>query len=147
MPDGGDAFLGQGWKWPVQLVTPEPTSQPSGADSTREIAMSALEASVRESILLIIGTARGERVMRPDFGCGIHDLVFAPNDTTTAALASHEVRESLIEFEPRAQVMDLTVTADPDDSGTLRMQLQYRVRSTNHVFNLVYPFYLEKSSI
>src|SRR5947208_5859467 len=110
MPDSGDAFLGQGWKWPVQLAGPVPgPAPPTGPVDQRAVAMSPLEQSVRESILLIIGTARGERVMRPDFGCGIHDLVFAPNDTTTAALASHEVRESLIEFEPRIQVMNLSV--------------------------------------
>ncbi|MFQ5881390.1 MAG: GPW/gp25 family protein [Candidatus Methylomirabilales bacterium] len=132
MAGRGKDFLGIGWKWPVQ---PE----------EGRIALSRLEESVRESILLIVGTAKGERVMRPTFGCGIHDLVFAPNDTTTAALVSFEVREALIDWEPRIEVLNVQVTPDMEEGNTLLINLQYRVRSTNNVFNLVYPFYLERS--
>jgi len=121
-----------GWAFPVE-------------EEQGQIALSRLEDSVRESILLIVGTAKGERTMRPDFGCGIHELVFAPNDTTTAAQISFEVREALIDWEPRIEVMDVETTPDPAEGNKLFVNLKYRVRSTNNIFNLVYPFYLEQT--
>lgn len=126
------SFLGMGWAFPVE-------------EEQGQIALSRLEDSVRESILLIVGTAKGERTMRPDFGCGIHELVFAPNDTTTAAQISFEVREALIDWEPRIEVMDVETTPDPAEGNKLFVNLKYRVRSTNNIFNLVYPFYLEQT--
>lgn len=152
MTSPGD-FRGVGWAFPVQvapradsppvsgaeaLPQPDPPPQPPGA-----IALSVADQAVRESILLILGTARGERVMRPAFGCGIHELVFGSNDPTTAARISHEIREALIDWEPRAEVLTVDVGADPRDDTRLLISLQYRVRSSNNAYNLVYPFYLE----
>lgn len=134
----GDDFRGVGWAFPIRAVDGASPDEPGG------IALAELDRSIRESILLILGTARGERVMRPTFGCGIHDLVFEPNDTTTAARVSFAVRESLIDFEPRIEVVDLLVAPDPTNDGALLIELQYRVRATNTVFNLVYPFYLHE---
>ena len=133
--DGGGDFRGVGWRFPVK------------ADREGSIDLARLDESIKESILLIVGTARGERAMRPTFGCGIHDLVFAPNDTTTAALVSFEVREALIDWEPRIEVLDIQVRPDAEEGNKLLIHLQYRVRSTNNVFNLVYPFYLEKGGV
>ena len=81
--------------------------------------------------------------MRPTFGCGIHDYVFAPNDPTTAARVSHEIREALIEWEPRAEVESIKVAPEPEIENRLVIDLEYTVRSTNNVFNLVFPFFLE----
>jgi phage baseplate assembly protein W len=124
-------FYGVGWSFPVWH------------DSAGAIALSAEEESIRESILLIVGTARGERAMRPTFGSGLNQLVFEINDTMTAARASAEVRDSLIEWEPRIEVLDVRAGAGGDDANLLLIELDYRVRSTNNVFNLVYPFYLQ----
>ena len=135
MANGGNDFLGTGWGFPVAPTT------------AGHIALAPLEASIRESVLLIIGTAKGERVMRPTFGCGIHDLVFAPNDSTTAALVSFAVREALIDWEPRIEVLTVQATSEPEEGNTLLVHIQYRVRSTNNIFNLVYPFYLDKGGI
>jgi phage baseplate assembly protein W len=135
MAETTDSFKGIGWAFPVNV------------DDQARIALARLDDSIRQSILLIVGTARGERVMRPTFGCGIHDLVFAPNDATTAALVSFEVRESLIDWEPRIEVLNVQVTQDVEEGSKLLINLQYRVRSTNNVFNLVYPFYLERSGV
>jgi phage baseplate assembly protein W len=134
MANGNGDFRGVGWAFPLE------------ADDAGGIALARLDDSIKESILLIVGTAKGERLMRPTFGCGIHELVFAPNDTTTAALLSFEMREALIEFEPRIEVLDVQVTTDATEGNKLIINLKYRVRSTNNVFNLVYPFYLEKGS-
>lgn len=109
------------------------------------LSMSAYEESVRESILIILKTAKGERVMRPDFGCGIYDLVFELNNATTAGKVSQAVQEALILFEPRIDVLDVRVTSG-GEREVLLISLDYRVRATNDIFNLVYPFYLEGSA-
>lgn len=123
-------FLGVGMGWPVA----------AGQDGALQRA--AYEESVRQSIWIILGTAKGERVMRPDFGCGIHDLVFAPNTPTTAGLLVTAVREALLDFEPRIDVRDVKVTTSGDGGEVLLLGIDYEVRATNNVFNLVYPFYL-----
>jgi hypothetical protein len=108
------------------------------------LATSAYEEGVRESILIILKTAKGERVMRPEFGCGIYDLVFELNNATTAGKVSQAVQEALILFEPRIDVLDVRVTSD-SAREILLISIDYRVRATNDIFNLVYPFYLEGS--
>ena len=124
-------FLGVGWKLPVSL------------DEVGRIAMSSYEESIRESIWIILATARGERQMRPDFGCGIHDLVFAVHSGETAGRVASEVRQALILWEPRIDLEHVDVASDPAEPSRLLIQIDYRVRSTNSRFNLVYPFYLE----
>ena len=139
-PDGGSAFLGAssaflgaGIAFPLRL------------DASGQLAMTSLDDHVRQSIELIIGTVRGERVMRPDFGAGLQDLVFEPASASTVAMVGHEVSEALILNEPRIDVLGVTVTADDGQPGLLRISLSYRVRRTDTMFNLVYPFYLERS--
>src|SRR6185436_6563663 len=124
------SFLGVGWGFPVSL------------DGGR-IAMDRYEESIRQAVWIILATARGERQMRPDFGCGIHDLVFATNSAETAGRAATDVREALIRWEPRIDLENVEVTSDPAEPSRLLIQVEYRVRSTNNRFNLVYPFYLE----
>jgi hypothetical protein len=123
-------FLGVGWRFPV------------GTDEASRLALSSFEDSVRESILLILRTARGERVMRPDFGCDIHALLFAKNDMTTAGLAAFHVERALSRWEPRIELVRVEAAPDQAVGNRLLVQIQYRVISTNTVFNLVYPFYL-----
>lgn len=123
-------FLGVGWKLPVAL------------DQGR-IAMAEYEESIRESIWIILATARGERKMRPDFGCGIHDLVFAVTSGETAGRVASEVRQALILWEPRIDVLDVSARNDELEPTRLLIQIEYRVRATNNRFNLVYPFYVE----
>jgi phage baseplate assembly protein W len=92
---------------------------------------------------MILGTARGERLMRPDFGCGIHDLVFAVNSAGTAGQVASLVRQALIRWEPRIDVLSVSAASDATDSTLLLIEIAYQVRTTNSRFNLVYPFYLE----
>jgi Bacteriophage baseplate protein W len=124
------AFLGVGWMLPVTLE--------GGA-----IAASSYEESIREAIWIILATARGERRMRPDFGCGIHDLLFAVNSGETAGRVATEVRQALVLWEPRIDVLDVSADSDENEPSRLLIQISYQVRSTNNRFNLVYPFYLE----
>jgi phage baseplate assembly protein W len=135
-------FLGHGWGFPVRpILEPDVTVSPG-----IEIGPEREEEKIRQAIWIILATAPGERAMRPDFGCGIHNLVFAVNDRTTIGRAVDSVRESLIVWETRIDVLD--VTAEVRDQGeTLWITIQYRVRTTNNLFNLVYPFYLAESFV
>ena len=130
-------FLGVGWSFPVGLQTE--------GENQGEIQLAAYEESVRQSILIILGTAKGERVMRPDFGCGIYNLVFEVNSASTASRIAQSVRESLLQFETRIDVRGIQV--QPSNGGELLLiSIDYEVRATNNAFNLVYPFYLERSA-
>jgi uncharacterized protein len=97
------------------------------------------EDSVRQSILLLLATRRGERVMRPDYGCDLHRLVFSPNDDTTAGLATHYVERALARWEPRIQIVRLDASRAEGDPGRLDIHLQYRVRATLRVEQLTFP--------
>jgi len=125
-------FLGVGWQYPVQL------------EASGEIALSRFEEDVRQAIMIILETAPGERVMRPEFGCGIHQYVFAPNNTRTASLVRFQVEEALNRWEPRIVLESVTVARDPAAPATLLIDIDYTVRATDSRFNLVYPFYLER---
>jgi phage baseplate assembly protein W len=131
------AFLGVGWKFPLALE-PDPLS--GGRD---RIAMARYEESIRQAVWIILATARGERKMRPDFGCGIHELVFAPNSADTAGRVATEVRQALVLWEPRIDLLNVAVNSDPAEPSRLLIEIGYRVRTSNTRFNLVYPFYLE----
>jgi uncharacterized protein len=129
MADTPPEFLGRGWAFPVALAGPDGT-----------VARAAYQDSIEQAIWLILSTAKGERPMRPDFGCGIHDLVFALNDATTAGRVTEEVRDALALWEPRVELQDVSVTSD--QPGVLAVRIAGQVRATNARFNLVYPFYL-----
>src|SRR5450432_2716417 len=120
------AFLGRGWKFPVGI-------NPING----RIGMSEYEQDIKEAINIILSTAPGERVMRPDFGCGIHDLVFESINRATIGLVESRVRQSLIQFEPRIEVISVDISALEADAGKLDITLQYRVRETNNEFNIV----------
>jgi phage baseplate assembly protein W len=123
-------FLGRGWAMPVDL---DPF--------TGLIAMAEYEEDIRQSIRIIIETAPGERVMRPNFGCGIHDLVFEAVDTTTLQRIRSEVEEALRRYEARIDVLEVIIDEDATSEGKLLIELEYRVRRTNQIGNLVFPFY------
>ncbi len=89
-----------------------------------------------------MGTARGERRMRPNFGCDIHTLIFSPNNGTTWGLACHYVEDALVWWEPRIEVLKVDAHPDPGDTSRLLIEVGYRVKATNDERNIVYPFYL-----
>ena len=125
-----DDFIGAGWAFPLRT------------DATGSIALVTRERELEESIRLILATAYGERPMRPEFGCGIHEFVFAPADATTAGQIALAVRQSLARWEPRIDVDDVDVTVDSDDASVLYIDIRYSVRGTNDPRNLVFPFYV-----
>jgi phage baseplate assembly protein W len=127
-------FLGTGWKFPVRI-------SPTGG-----FAFASGEQSVQEAIWIVLDTARGERQLLPRFGCGIHDLVFAPDNPATQGSIAHLVKEALAEWEPRIDVFDVNVSTNPGAENTLLIRVDYRVRSNNAFGNLVYPFYLTEGT-
>jgi phage baseplate assembly protein W len=130
----GKEFLGRGWSFPVQL------------DANGRLLYHEQENKIQESILVILGTARGERVMRPDFGSRLHELVFAPVSSSTKSLIGHYATEALVNWEPRIDVLSIDVRDGQASSGVLFVDINYRVRATNSRFNLVYPFYLREGN-
>ncbi len=114
-------------------------------DRAGGIAMSELDDSIRQSIHIILGTAPGERVMRPGFGCNIHDLIYAPNNLNTATLAAHFCVEALTKWEPRIEEVEAYAEPAEGEPNRLDIQIKYKVRATNNSRNLVYPFYIRRS--
>ena len=125
-------FLGRGIAFPV------------GVDAYGALATSGHEDNISEAIQIILGTAIGERLMRPEFGCRIHDLVFHPVNPNTCALASISVREAITKWEPRVEEVQVYVYPDPTAENAILVNIEYRVRRTNNLHNMVYPFFLRR---
>jgi phage baseplate assembly protein W len=124
-------FLGRGWRFPIKV------------DNRGGIALSKYEEKIRESIMIILSTAKGERVMRPDFGCDIHDFTFSIINISTLTIIKSAIREALLLWEPRIEVLDVETTTERINDGILLISVDYKIRTTNTEFNLVYPFYLK----
>lgn len=124
------AFLGKGWKFPVKV------------NVRGGLSYSSNERDIEEAIWIILGTAKGERLMKADFGCGIHDLVFAPINPTTMGDIRHHVKGALSKWEPRIQVLEVEVEQDMEITSMLLIRINYCVLSTNTYANMVYPFHL-----
>jgi phage baseplate assembly protein W len=131
--DAGKEFMGRGWAYPFRV------DRASG-----RVATVADEEDIGQSIRIILGTAKGERPMRPDFGCGIHDLPHGTIDTATIAQIKRDVADALRVYEARIDV--LAVTVDPANriDGKLVINIDYRVRQTNQPGNIVFPFYIKE---
>lgn len=128
----GREFIGTGWRFPVRVGPRGGLSYSSGEDD------------IQEAIWIVLGTAPGERQMRPRFGCGIHAYVFAPNTPATRGRIAHEVRQALTKWEPRIDLLDVRVESEVGEQNKLLIRVDYRVRSTNAFHNLVYPFYIRE---
>ncbi len=123
-------FLGQGLAFPLQI-------NPRG-----ELALVRGERDIEQSVRIILETAPGERVMRPEFGCRIHELIFAPRNAATEALVIHYVEQALERWEPRIDVQDVEISADYDSGGTLLVEIKYLIKDTHDERSIIYPFYL-----
>jgi hypothetical protein len=125
-----EEFIGRGWAFPLRT------------DATGGIALVSREREIEEAIRLILGTTPGERPMRPEFGCRIHDYIFGLADSTTANEVAAEVRHALAQWEPRIDVQDVVVSFDALDQTLLYIDVRYAIRRTNDRRNLVFPFYV-----
>ncbi|MBN1937903.1 MAG: GPW/gp25 family protein [Anaerolineae bacterium] len=127
-------FLGQGLAFPLQLT-------PRGG-----IALAVGERDIEQSIRIILGTMPGERVMRPEFGCYIHDLVFAPHDAATEGLAIHYIKRALDRWEPRITLRSVDIAPSVQD-GTMLIEIKYQTKDTHDERSIVYPFYITDEEI
>lgn len=115
---------------------------PLRVDRRGTLALARDEEDVRQAIAIILATAPGERPMRPEFGCGVHDCVFDVVDAATLGRMETEVRRALERWEPRVDVLSVDFELDASSDGPLSITIEYRMRATNDVRNLVYPFYV-----
>lgn len=122
-------FLGNGWAFPISV------------DARGRIALARQENDIEQAIRMILMTPKGQRVMRPNFGCGIHDLMFAPNDSATSGLAAHYVEDALRMWEPRIRVLEVNAERDPNAPECLLIEIRYEIKSTHDRRALVFPFY------
>jgi uncharacterized protein len=125
-------FLGRGWRFPVV------------PDRAGRIAFEEGEDSIEEAIEIILGTSPGERVMRPEFGCGIWELLMEANTAQLHGRVQVQVRDALVRWEPRIDVLDVRIDSPPEQKNLLLIRIDYRVRANNAFFNLVYPFFLQE---
>jgi phage baseplate assembly protein W len=123
------SFLGVGWNFPV-------------AQAAGQTEMAQYEDDVRQAVLIVLLTNPGERMMRPTFGAGLNDFLFEPINPTTMSTIEQRVEDSLIDWEPRIDVISVSVSPSDTNVATLLIDITYRIRATNNVGNLVYPFYL-----
>ncbi|WP_135534623.1 MULTISPECIES: GPW/gp25 family protein [Halostella] len=123
-------FLGTGWKFPVET------------DHRGDVRTSDTDEDIREAIRIILGTAKGERIMRPEFGCEIHDHVFSAATPATLNLIESSVRKALVRWEPRIDVEDIEARTASESPNRVQIEIEYRVRTTNSLSNMVYPFYI-----
>lgn len=123
-------FIGRGWAFPIR------------AGMRGGIGLVAREREIEEAIRIVLATAPGERPMRPEFGCRIHDFVFDNADGATAGAISKEVSNALFRWEPRISVEDVAVSTTPEDPALLYIDVTYSIRATNARHNLVFPFYV-----
>jgi phage baseplate assembly protein W len=127
---GGQEMIGRGWAFPPKI------------DSGGGLALTNERSELEQSMLIILSTSPGQRVMRPTFGCRLHELVFAPNNSHTAARARRYVEEALGMWEPRISVVEVQVEPDPLAGSRLLIRIDYKVNMTHDRRSLVYPFYL-----
>lgn len=123
-------FIGAGWAFPVAV------------DATGGVALVTADREIQQAIGIILATAPGERPMRPEFGCRIHEHVFGPVNSSTAGQAAADVREAIERWEPRVELADVGVRLDPAAPGTLVLDISYTIRGDNSPRNLVFPFYV-----
>ncbi len=129
------SFLGRGWKFPIAVDA-----------TTGRFLLAEGEDDIAEAIRIILMTSRGERVMRPDFGCGLRDFAFGTTDETTLRLLETDITQAITVWEPRVTDVEVAARLDPSHPGKLSIGISYVVRSTNNLFNQVYPFYLEEGT-
>ncbi len=121
----------------------EGISFPFKLNDNGQMVMNCMEEHIRQSILLILQTSKGERVMRSDFGSNLHDLIYSDMSVTTATLIKHEVEDALIRFEPRIDLINVDVTVEPGSLGVLIVKVEYKIKKNGKTFDLLFPFYLE----
>jgi phage baseplate assembly protein W len=124
-----DPLVGRGWPFPLRVAA-------------RGVGLVGGDDKIRQSLWILLSTSRGERLMRPAYGCGLRELLFEPNTATLRGMVADRIREAVLRFEPRIDLVAVTVESASEGADVLLIRLDYRVRATNAFYNLVYPFFL-----
>jgi hypothetical protein len=122
-------FLGTGWAFPVSL------------DARKQVTLTTGATDIEQAIRIILDTPKGQRVMRPEFGSQLHQLIFASNDANTAGLAEYYVQDSLRMWEPRINILRVDARPHPEQENVLAIEIEYEIKATHDRRSLVYPFY------
>ena len=123
-------FLGRGLSFPLQV------------DARGGLGLTNPENEIEQAIKIVLSTIPGERLMRPEFGCRVHELVFAPDNATTRGLAQHYVRQALARWEPRIDILEVDVSSDSGRDGVLLIEITYQTKDAFAERSIVYPFYI-----
>lgn len=129
------AFLGKGWAFP-----------PAFDNQSRSVKMVSEDEDIRQSIRIILGTIPGERIMFPEFGCGIIKRVFETRDATSITILKDLIYDSILYYEPRIKSEEITIVPDEIDRGKLLVHISYRIIITNTRTNMVFPFYASEGT-
>jgi len=132
---GTKSFLGTGWSFPPTF---------SGKGDFTELVEG--EQDIEQSLRILLSTVPGERVHRPEYGCGIYKMVYEKMDSNTMTLFKHIIEKAVLLFEPRITLNDVMFNFDKEKEGTLLIELVYTVRLTNSRSNMVYPFYFREGT-
>jgi phage baseplate assembly protein W len=127
-------FLGRGWAFPIVPTATGGFAWAEGADS------------IEQAVRIILETSPGERLMRPEFGCGVWELVMEANTAQLHGRLQARVREALVRWEPRIDVLDVRIDSPPEQKNLLFIRIDYRIRANNALYNLVYPFFLQEGA-
>ncbi len=130
-----NSFLGRGWKFPIQVDA-----------TTGRIVLSEGEEDIAEAIRIILWTSHGERVMRGDFGCDVQRFLFESTSETKLRMLETNIQEAIRNWEPRVDEVEVRAVVDRNETGKINVHIQYVVRSTNNLFNRVYPFYIQEGT-
>ncbi|CAN5132431.1 GPW/gp25 family protein [soil metagenome] len=125
-----NSFLGTGWSFP-----------PTFDAFSNTVLMTSDEADIQLSIQILLATRKGERVMVPDYGCNLDEMLFEPITTTFKTYISEMIRTAILYYEPRIDLHSVQIDDSQDAGGIINILLDYSVRTTNSRFNFVYPFY------
>jgi hypothetical protein len=128
----GDSFIGKGWRFPIKV------------NARGGIDWSEGPQRISDAIWIIVKTALGERVMRPAFGAGVNDFVFQSNSAAIQTELAAAVKSALVQWEPRIDLGQVQAQPVADQPSQVLVSIEYRVRTTNELFNVVYPFYLQE---
>lgn len=131
----GTDIIGRGWKFPIKVNAKGRLDWSEGADR------------IRDAIWIIVSTSLGERVMRPQFGAGLKDFVFQPNSDVLRAELATTVRKALTAWEPRIELIAVRAETSPNEESLVLISVDYQIRDTNELYNMVYPFYLQEGTL
>ena len=130
-----DSFLGTGWSFP-----------PTFNQATDSVDMTSDEQDVQISLQILLATRKGERVMQPDYGCNLDEMVFEPMTTSFKTYIRETIKTAILFYEPRIELNSIKIDSSRETEGVILIIIDYTIRTTNSRFNFVYPYYKKEGT-